>query len=188
MKTALIAVAALALVAFAGAIAPNAALAQTNVCQANPSPPDSADPDIIVDSPAANATVTSPLTTTGQARTFESTVQVSLFDASGTEIASTFGMANAPDVGQLGPFSISLTFSVSADADACLWVYEDSAETGDPINVVQVPVLLEAAELPTTGGAQPDSDGLATSLLAAALLAVLGSVALLGAGLLRAPR
>ena len=185
MKTALIAGTLLALVALAGAFAPGAALAQTNVCQANPSPPDAADPDITVSSPAANATVTSPLTTTGQARTFESTVQVALFDASGDEIASTFGTANAPDVGQHGPFSISLTFSVSADADACLWVYEDSAETGDPINVVQVPVRLQPAELPSTGAAQPESDSIAGTAFVAALLAAFGGATLAAGALLR---
>jgi hypothetical protein len=179
----------LALVALGSAALPGAAQAQTNVCQTNPSPPDAADPDITVTSPTSGATITSPVTVTGQARTFESTVQVSLFDADGDEIASTFGTANAPDVGQHGPYSISLTFSVSADADACLWVYEDSAATGDPINVVQVPVRLDVAGLPSTGTGGPgatEQEGAPAVLLA--LLAVLGAGSVAGAVFLRRAR
>ncbi|MEX1254327.1 MAG: Gmad2 immunoglobulin-like domain-containing protein [Dehalococcoidia bacterium] len=194
MKTALIAGTLLALVALAGAFAPGAAVAQTNVCQTNPGPPDAADPDITVSSPTANAMVTSPVTVTGQARTFESNVQVRMFDASGAEAGSAFGTANAPDAGQLGPYTIELTFTASAGDDLCLWVFESSAETGDPINVVQVPVQVAGAEasptaaLPATGAAQPGSGDLGTPLIAAALLAAFGSAALVGASLLRARR
>ena len=190
MKIAVAAGVLLALVALAGAGLPGAALGQTNVCQTNPSPPDAADADITVSSPTSGATITSPITVTGQARTFESTVQVSLFNAAGNEIASTFGTAQAPDVGQHGPFSISLTFTATTAADACLWVYEDSAATGDPINVVQVPVRLQGSQLPPTGrggpaGAEgaPASGGQAVALVA--LLATLGAGSVGGATLLR---
>ena len=126
------------------------ASAQQNVCQPNPSSVDAADPDIIVSSPTAGASVSSPLTVTGQARTFEQTVQLALFDAAGNEIASSFTTATAPDIGVLGPFTGAVSFSVTASTAACLWVFEDSAETGEPINVVQVPLTLQPG-LPSTG-------------------------------------
>jgi hypothetical protein len=126
--------------------------AQDGPCQSNPSPVDAADPNIIVDSPTANASLASPITVTGQARTFESNVRVTLFDSAGNELADTFGTAVAPDVGQHGPFSIDISFSVSAPTEACLWVFEDSPETGEPVSVVQVPLTLTAAAgLPSTG-------------------------------------
>lgn len=92
----------------------------TNVCEPNPGPVDPAGPDIVVDSPSSGQTVTSPLTVTGQARTFEATVQLALFGADGEEIATTFGTAAAPDAGVHGPFSIGLDFAVTGSTDALL--------------------------------------------------------------------
>lgn len=162
---------ALLIVAFGAALAaqlPTTASAQQGVCQPNPSPVDSADPSMIVSSPTDGASVTSPLTVTGQARTFEATVQVALFDTDGNEIASTFGTAGPGEIGVLLPFSIDITFSVAAPTEACLWVFEDSAETGEPVNVVQVPLTLQpTAALPTTG-----SGGGGTSDLAAWVIAL----------------
>lgn len=166
----------------AGWLAPSsAALAQADVCQANPSPPDAADPEIIVDSPAAGNAVTSPITVTGQARTFESNVQVALFDSDGSEIASTFGTAQAPDVGIHGPFTIMIEFPATAPGDACLWVFEDSAKSGDSINVVQVALLLEQPALPSTGAAGPSDEALPLSLIIGTLLILgLGTIAVAG--------
>lgn len=152
--------------------AASAVSAQANVCEANSSPVDASDPDITVGSPTAGSTVTSPLTVTGEARTFESTVQVGLFGPDGVEIAATFGTAAAPDVGQHGPFSISLDFPVSAATDACLWVFEDSAKTGEPINVVQVPLSLEPVGPPTTGRGALSAGNQSFVLYAVALGAV----------------
>jgi hypothetical protein len=141
-----------ALLLGSAALPASLAYAQEGPCQSNPSPVDAADPNIIVDSPTANTSLASPITVTGQARTFESNVRVTLFDSAGNELADTFGTAVAPDVGQHGPFSIDISFSVSAPTEACLWVFEDSPETGDPVSVVQIPLTLTAAAgLPSTG-------------------------------------
>jgi hypothetical protein len=128
---------------------------QQNVCQPNPSPVDADDPSIIVTSPSADDSVTSPLTVAGEAHAFEGTVQLALFDGSGNEIASTFTMAAGmpPRI----PFSDAIEFSVTEQVDACLWVFEYSAKSGDPVNVVQIALTLQPAGLPSTGGATPDA-------------------------------
>lgn len=178
MKSATVAIALLLGAVVVGSLAlPSAASAQAGVCQPNPSPVDAADPDIIVDSPSAGDSVTSPLTVTGQARTFEGTVQLALFDASGGEIVSSFTTATdgAP---ALGSFTGTLNFSVTEPTEACLWVFEDSAETGEPINVVQIPLTLQPA-LPATGIAVERTSAPSIGLYAG--LAALGA-ALTGAG------
>ena len=149
---------------------PNAS-AQENVCETNPDPVDAVDPSVVVDEPVANDSVTSPLHVSGQARVFEATVSLTLFDADGTEIAST--VTNAVEAGTLSPFSTDIPFSVTEDTAACLWVFEASAKDGSPTNVVQVPLTLEptsatatateptptaqSAQLPDTGSGAPGS-------------------------------
>jgi hypothetical protein len=152
--------------------------AQTNPCQTNPSPVDSADPSVVVSAPTANASVTSPLTVTGQARVFEATVSLALYDASGNEIASTTTMA--AEGGVLSDFTGSITFSVTASTPACLWVFEASAQDGSPTNVVQVPLTLTTGTggLPSTGTGPDGSSSLAWVLAAAAA----AGAGLLGAG------
>lgn len=116
-----------------------------NVCPTNPSPPDAADPSIIVDSPVAGAKVTSPVTIAGDARTFEANVQIRILDAQQNVIKDTFTMASegAP---ALAPFSESVAFSVSSEQNGCVMVFEGSAMDGSPRNVVLVPVVLAASQ------------------------------------------
>jgi hypothetical protein len=142
--------------------------AQTNPCQTNPSPVDAADPSIIVSSPTANASVTSPLTVTGQARVFEATVSLALYDASGNQIATA--TTQAAEGQALSAFSGPITFSVTASTPACLWVFEVSARDGSPTNVVQVPLTLTSgAALPSTGMGPDGSVSFAWVIAAAAV-------------------
>jgi hypothetical protein len=159
---------------------PAGAQAQQNVCQTNPSPVDSADPSIIVSEPTAGDSTASPVHVEGQARVFEANVSLKLFDASGTELVSTF--TTAAEGQTLSPFSTDVAFSVTSTTQACLWVFETSAQDGRPVNVVQIPLTLEAAGLPATGtGGGAASDAPPTWHLA--MLAFAGMV-LVGAGLL----
>ena len=112
---------------------------QPQVCQPNPDPA-TAD-DQVIDEPGADDIVTSPVTISGQVRAFEATYQIGIFDADGT-IADTFGTAGPAEVGELAPFSIDVTFSVTEETPACIWVYEQSARDGSPIHVGQIPVTL----------------------------------------------
>ncbi len=179
----IVAAVALALLALTATSPARGAAAQAGVCQTNPGPVDAADPSMIVDSPSSGDTVASPLTVTGQARTFEANVVLTLFDANGDEIASTNGLA--AEGGVLSPFSIDITFSVSASTPACLWAYESSAQDGSPINVVQVELTLSAGTTgPGTGTGGGSSTGGPTGVLPALFATLALGGTLFGAALL----
>jgi hypothetical protein len=111
-----------------------------NVCETNPSPVNPADPNIIVQSPEPGAVVTSPLVISGQARVFEAQFNVTLYGELGGVIAETTGMTEEGQV--LSSFQVELTFAVSREQPACLWVYDLSAKDGSIMDVVQVPIAL----------------------------------------------
>ncbi len=111
-----------------------------NVCLPNPDP---ATEDFqVLRRPRDFSEVTSPLFVIGEVNYFEATYQIAIYDASGTPLVETFGTAQQPDIGVIGPFSHDVAFAVSEPTPACLWVYEQSAQDGSPIHVGQVPLLL----------------------------------------------
>ncbi len=153
-----------------------AVIAQQNVCQANPSPVDPSDPSIIVTSPTAGTSVTSPIPVEGQARVFEATVSIKLMDANGVLVDTT---TNASEGQVLSPFSTNVAFSVTSSISACLWVFEVSAKDGSPINVVQIPLTLKPAGLPSTGmGGPSDVTRWPAKLLALVGFGLVGSALL----------
>jgi hypothetical protein len=79
----------------------------------------------------------------GLARTFEANVQIRILDADGTAIVETFTTAQeaAP---ALSPFTQEVEFAVDTTQPGCIEVFEVSAADGSEINIVQVPVTLEA--------------------------------------------
>ncbi len=148
MRTALFSIAFLfAAIGALATVGTPGAHAQQSACKPNPSPVNASDPSIIVTAPAAGASASSPIRVTGQARVFEATVSLTLYDGSGAEIAST--TTNAAEGQVLSPFSTDVSYTGATLASACLWVFEASARDGSPVNVVQIP--LGAAGLPTTG-------------------------------------
>jgi hypothetical protein len=113
---------------------------EPDVCRPNPDP---ATPEFqVIDRPSAGDTVTSPVTISGQVLAFEGTYQIGIFYADGDPIVETFGTSEAVEIGELGPFSIDVAFEVDEPTPACIWVYEQSARDGSPINVGQIPVTL----------------------------------------------
>ena len=111
-----------------------------NVCLANPDPATSEFQ--ILEAPDPFTQVTSPVTVSGQVNAFEATYQITIFDAVGTPLVETFGTAQQPDIGVIGPFSSDVSFSVAEATPACIWVFEESARDGSPINIGQIPVIL----------------------------------------------
>ncbi|MFQ5879469.1 MAG: Gmad2 immunoglobulin-like domain-containing protein [Dehalococcoidia bacterium] len=111
-----------------------------NVCGPNPDP---ADPSRVqVDNPAAGAAVASPVPVSGMAAVFEAVVSIRLVDKDGAILVDTFTMTQGPEFFIPSPYATDVAFSVSVPTPACLWVFEASAATGEPTNVVQVPLLL----------------------------------------------
>ena len=118
--------------------APSPTPALTGVCPPNPDPAPAT--VAVVTQPAPNASVTSPLTVTGMVEAFEATFQAQLLDAQQNQLAHVVGMSQAGQV--LSPFSVQLTFAVSAPTPGCLRIYQQSAKDGSDTKIVHVPVVL----------------------------------------------
>jgi hypothetical protein len=111
-----------------------------NVCLANPAP--GTPQTIQVDSPAPLTKHRGEVTVTGKIAAFEATFKIRIFDASGGVISGATGMSAEGQV--LSPFSVEVPAAVVTEQLACIWVYEESAQDGSPINVAQVPVVIQA--------------------------------------------
>jgi germination protein M len=100
-------------------------------------------PAILVRTPVVGQGVTSPITVTGTANVFEATVSISVLDAGGREIARTFTTATC-GTGCRGEYAEAVRYTVDHTQPGIVRVYESSAQDGQPINVVEVPVTLGA--------------------------------------------
>jgi hypothetical protein len=98
-------------------------------------------PAILVERPAPNAEVTSPLHVTGNANTFEATFQYKLQDANGKVLAQHFVTATSGS-GTRGTFDVTIDFSVDAAQSGALVVYENSAENGAVVHERTIPLRL----------------------------------------------
>jgi len=111
---------------------------QPDVCLPNPDP---ATPDLlVVDEPNAGDTVTSPVTISGQVLAFEAQFNITIFDSAGTTLADVSGTSAEGQI--LAPFSEDVSFSVTEETPACIWVYDVSEADGSPVQVGQIPVTL----------------------------------------------
>jgi germination protein M len=98
-------------------------------------------PAILVESPAPNAHVSSPLELRGSANTFEATFQVYVRPDKGKPLAEDFVTATSGS-GTRGRFDKRLEFTVDRERPGTVVVYERSAEDGSVINRVEIPVTL----------------------------------------------
>jgi len=100
-------------------------------------------PPILVRSPAVGEEVSSPIRVSGTANVFEATVSISVLDALGHEVVGTFAQATCGS-GCRGTYSEAVSYTVDHSQPGTVRVYESSAEDGQPINVVDIPVILTA--------------------------------------------
>lgn len=98
-------------------------------------------PQILVEHPTVDETVTSPLRVTGNANTFEATFEYDLKDANGNVLAHHFVTATSGS-GQRGTFDFTISFTVDAEQDGTLVVFESSAEDGSRIHIREIPLRL----------------------------------------------
>jgi immunoglobulin-like protein involved in spore germination len=99
-------------------------------------------PAILVESPSAGATVSSPVVVSGSANVFEANVTVRILGADGKELAETFTTATCGS-GCRGDFSVPVPFSVQTAQPGTIVVHDDDAAgTGRPPHLVRVPVSL----------------------------------------------
>jgi germination protein M len=100
-------------------------------------------PPILVESPLIGQRVSGPITVSGTANVFEATVSISVLDSAGKEIVRTFTTATC-GTGCRGTYSEAVRYKVTQTQPGIVRVYESSAEDGEPINVVDIPVTLVA--------------------------------------------
>jgi hypothetical protein len=122
---------------------PPSATALLNVCSPNPAPAQTnLQPTDFgyrqLTAPATNASSQSPLTVAGSANPFEGAFSVTIFNASGQQIAAMNFMKN----NLVLSFSVQVPFTVTTPTAACVWVHERSGKDGSPTNITQVPVTL----------------------------------------------
>ncbi|MGH2698505.1 MAG: Gmad2 immunoglobulin-like domain-containing protein [Actinomycetota bacterium] len=98
-------------------------------------------PAIIVTRPLGESEVASPVTVSGTANVFEANVSIRIVTDDGEVLAETFTTATCGS-GCRGDFSESVEFDVDEATKATIEVYEESAETGKPLNMIRVPVTL----------------------------------------------
>jgi hypothetical protein len=125
-----------------------------NVCPENPNP---AEPNVmVVEEPKPNDHLTSPTHVRGWGVGigFESQgVHVAIYDSTGEPLKELMGPP-LPKEGRIpppgmemseftAPFAVDIAFSTNASQPGCVSVFEISSADGRPVNVVQLPVLLE---------------------------------------------
>lgn len=96
--------------------------------------------NIEVLAPFMGDSVKSGFVVKGNARTFENTVTIRLSDSVGNVLIETFTTANAPDIGQFGPFEKAINFTTE-DTEGKLEVFQYSAKDGSEIDKVEVPLI-----------------------------------------------
>ncbi len=97
---------------------------------------------ICVSEALINKTFTGSISATGTAIAFENHFSWELVNTSGTVLFSGSLTANAPDIGQPGPFTLSAVTPVATPLAATLRFYEASAQNGTPTHILNVPVTI----------------------------------------------
>ena len=95
---------------------------------------------IRVTSPLSGTSITSPVTVTGENRTFENTVRIRILGADGSTLADVFTTGNGKAPGEWGQFAAPVAFAKGANTHGTVVVFEDSPEDGSDIHVLKVPV------------------------------------------------
>ena len=102
-------------------------------------------PAILVESPLSFEEVASPLRVTGTANTFEATFNYELTDTDGLIVDENFVTATS-GTGTRGTFDFTTdAYTVPFDGIGSLIVFELSAKDGSRINLVEIPVRMQAS-------------------------------------------
>lgn len=100
-------------------------------------------PAILVEAPTPGATISSPVRIRGTANTFEATFVVELLRDPGRDVLFEKVVTATSGTGTRGTFDVSVPFETPRrGAAGTLVAYEESAETGNRINVVRIPVTI----------------------------------------------
>jgi germination protein M len=97
-------------------------------------------PPILVAEPQPGDAVASPVRVHGNADTFEATFQVEVVDGAGEVVAHRTVTATSGS-GERGSFDVEIPFTGAKPGDGKIVAYEASAENGQRIHVVEIPVV-----------------------------------------------
>jgi len=98
-------------------------------------------PRILVESPLPFETVASPVRLAGTSDTFEANFEAELVAADGTVLDEHFVTATSGN-GTRGTYATTLTYPAGQTGSATVKVWEPSAENGQPLGTVEIPVRL----------------------------------------------
>ncbi len=93
-----------------------------------------------------NQTVVSPLTISGQGVAFENNLQVELRNSDHVALVKEFTTIKSGEVSEMGDYSITLNFQFNNTKEGYIAVYEQSAEDGSELNLVEIPVKFGVEE------------------------------------------
>ncbi|HPN96495.1 MAG TPA: Gmad2 immunoglobulin-like domain-containing protein [Candidatus Moranbacteria bacterium] len=102
--------------------------------------------NIRVSSPVPNEEIGLPLIIKGEARVFENTFSFRIKNNDGSVLLENYGTADSPDIGQFGPFEISVNYPKPKGKQGTVEVFEYSARDGEEINKVSIPVVFKQVE------------------------------------------
>jgi hypothetical protein len=87
-------------------------------------------------------TMENPTMVHGTTTAFENTFQWRLADETGADISRGVAMTQSPDAGIPGPFFLTVFYDrMPASSRGTFTVYESSARDGEPIHVVNIPIV-----------------------------------------------
>jgi hypothetical protein len=102
--------------------------------------------NIIVESPKADDIIGLPVIIKGQARVFENTVSYKIKDSDGSVLLENYLTANSKDVGEFGPFEMTVNYPEPKGDKGTVEVFEYSAKDGSEINKVEIPIVFKKVE------------------------------------------
>lgn len=97
--------------------------------------------NIVIAEPVAGDVVGLPIVIVGQARVFENVFQYRIKDDAGVVLAEGHAMADAPDMGQFGPFTLSVNYEEPTVSTGVVEVFSYSARDGSEQDRVLIPVM-----------------------------------------------
>ena len=100
--------------------------------------------NITVVSPKPNDAVQFPIIISGQARVFENQLNYRITDEKGKVLSQGNTTANAPDAGQFGPYTITISsLGDVTNGKIIIEAFDYSAKDGSEIDKVTIPVTLQ---------------------------------------------
>lgn len=90
--------------------------------------------------------ISSPVTISGEGAAFENTLVVELRNSEHEALVSEPVTIRSAEMGQKGPFEITLTFQFGNTDKGYVAVYEQSAKDGSEMNLLEIPVKYKTEE------------------------------------------